>query len=347
MKNICSITIVLFVVSVLILVFNCCYSVDKIDESSGENETTNYVKSIEIFPDELSNDNIGKPRSLSLKQIKKEIGSINENENQIDEQRISIVIMDSGVYPHEDIAKRIILSKDFVNNKILPYDDTGHGTSVAGIASYFNNADIISLKVLDHNNNTKIEDVIMAFRWILDNHQTYRIRVVNVSISLTTDKCDKELKELCNELKDAGIIVVASSGNEEDMKYYPAVYESVLAVGSIGITEQGACYISAFGISGIYQQNKNKPDILSFGERVITCDTCSLYKGNPEEKRKTIYSYHYESGTSFSCAVVTGIIGSLIEQMPGEDIDKVVSMLLSGKTIFDPYTRRNIPITVY
>ena len=44
---------------------------------------------------------------------------------------------------------------------------------------------IAALKVLDRFGNGNKEDVLQAFRWILQNRERYRIRIVNISVGTT------------------------------------------------------------------------------------------------------------------------------------------------------------------
>ncbi len=48
---------------------------------------------------------------------------------------IGIAILDTGVAPVDDLSKprnRVVAFKDFVNGKVVAYDDNGHGTHVRG-----------------------------------------------------------------------------------------------------------------------------------------------------------------------------------------------------------------------
>lgn len=47
--------------------------------------------------------------------------------------RIGVAIADTGIYQHRDFGNRIIGFADFVNGKNGIYDDSGHGTQVAGL----------------------------------------------------------------------------------------------------------------------------------------------------------------------------------------------------------------------
>lgn len=49
------------------------------------------------------------------------------------DRRLSIAFLDTGVSPVEDFIlpeNRIVAFRDFINGKMEPYDDNGHGTHV-------------------------------------------------------------------------------------------------------------------------------------------------------------------------------------------------------------------------
>ena len=47
---------------------------------------------------------------------------------------IGIAVLDTGIYPHIDFDRRIIAFRDFTaRHSLIPYDDNGHGTHIAGI----------------------------------------------------------------------------------------------------------------------------------------------------------------------------------------------------------------------
>ena len=39
---------------------------------------------------------------------------------------IGVAVLDTGIYKHIDFGNRIIAFKDFINNRVFPYDDSGH-----------------------------------------------------------------------------------------------------------------------------------------------------------------------------------------------------------------------------
>ena len=48
-------------------------------------------------------------------------------------QGICVAVLDTGICAHPDFGKRILEFRDFVHRKEQMYDDSGHGTHVAGI----------------------------------------------------------------------------------------------------------------------------------------------------------------------------------------------------------------------
>ncbi len=106
-----------------------------------------------------------------------------------------MAIIDSGIRPHADLPlSRIRAFKDFVAGSAVPVDNCGHGTHVAGIvagngrssnglyAGIAPGVDIVALRVLGDDCSGNTSDVIDALEWVGRNHDTYRIKVVNLSL---------------------------------------------------------------------------------------------------------------------------------------------------------------------
>ena len=70
--------------------------------------------------------------------------------------------------------------------------------------------------MLDRTGNGRKEDVLQAFRWILENKRYYGIRVVNISVGTTCRRAEdhRVLIAGVEQLWDAGLVVVAAAGNQ-------------------------------------------------------------------------------------------------------------------------------------
>ena len=230
---------------------------------------------------------------------------------------VGVAILDTGIYPHIDFGNRIWAFFDFLSYRKRPYDDNGHGTHVAGILAGDGTASmgkyrgmapgsgIVSLKVLDRFGNGNKEDVLRAFRWILEFKEQYRIRVVNISVGTTykTRNDHDALIEGVEKLWDEGLVIVAAAGNQGPRPgsiTAPGCSKKVITVGSSDMLE-GKGAVSGRGPTF---DCVCKPDIVVPGSRIIACAP------GPE------FPYGTKSGTSMSTPAVSGAIALMLEKDP-------------------------------
>ena len=139
---------------------------------------------------------------------------------------VGVAVVDTGIVPHPDFVyrrNRILAFHDVIRRRRECYDDSGHGTHVAGILAGSGaassgkytgvapEASLICVKVLNRKGNGNIADVLKGFQWVLENKERYRIRILNISVGTAVDKDyseDSALVKGVNELWDAGIVVV-------------------------------------------------------------------------------------------------------------------------------------------
>lgn len=233
---------------------------------------------------------------------------------------VGVAILDTGIYPHIDFSGRILGFKDYIGKRRGPYDDNGHGTHVAGILGGDGTSSqgrykgvapgcgIVSLKVLDRYGNGRKEDVLKAFRWILQEREHYGIRIVNISVGTTChSRMDHNaLIQGVEEVWDQGLVVVAAAGNqgpEPGSVTAPGSSRKVITVGSSDLLG---------GRQGISGRGPTldcvcKPDLVAPGNRVTSCAPAKGYHTNP---------YAVKSGTSMSTPYVSGAIALMLEKDP-------------------------------
>lgn len=234
---------------------------------------------------------------------------------------ISIAFLDTGICMHPDLKDRILAFRDFQNGRTIPYDNSGHGTHVAGIccgngrlsggryAGIAPEAQIVAAKVLDGEGNGSREDVAASVRWILENRDKYRIRILNVSVGAVRQRDDLNavLVNCMEEAWDAGLTVVVAAGNmgpDAGSVTIPGNSKKVITVGAYDdCTFPNQCYSGR----GPTADCICKPEISAPGSGIRSCS--SAYPKNGQR-------YCIKSGTSMAAPVVSGAIALLLEQEP-------------------------------
>ena len=230
---------------------------------------------------------------------------------------VGVCVLDTGIFPHIDFTGRIRAFHDFIGHRIWPYDDNSHGTHVCGIIGGDGRAsegkirgvapgcNLIVLKVLDRMGNGRKEDVLHAFRWILENWRYYGIRVVNISVGTTcrTYEDHKVLIDGVERLWDEGLVVVAAAGNQGPRPgsvTAPGSSRKIITVGSSDLL-RGRTAISGRGPTF---ECVCKPDLVAPGNHVLACAP------------GTDNGYGIKSGTSMSTPLVSGAVALMLEKNP-------------------------------
>ncbi|WP_306008488.1 S8 family peptidase [Bacillus sp. MMSF_3353] len=222
-----------------------------------------------------------------------------------------IAVIDSGCETtHPELKNNIIggynFTQDDDGNPNIYTDYIGHGTHVVGTIAAQNNSKIIGiapesklliLKVIDSSDNGEYKNLIKAIQyasaWRGINGE--KVSVINLSIGGSID--DPDLSQAVEAAIQAGIILIAASGNygddlaETDEILYPAYYNKVIEIGSINQNYK----ISSFSNSN------NRVDFVAPGEKIL-----STYLGG---------TYAELTGTSMAAPHVTGLISLLINHL--------------------------------
>lgn len=251
-------------------------------------------------------------------------------------RNVGIAIVDTGLSLHPDYHSRIRGWYDALYEKRNPYDDSGHGSHVTGIAAgdgslshgrYMGiapEASIIGVKVLDQKGNGYIAHIMRGLDWIMHHKNELNIRIVNISIGANNFEVYHEgsaFVQKVNALWDAGIVVVAAAGNKGPEPYTisaPGNSRKIITVGSsdffhvparnVSARQAGQRKQTAHSGTGPTLACIKKPDVVAPGSRIISC---SAFQHKTDGK-----PYQEKSGTSMSTPVVSGAIALLLSRYP-------------------------------
>ncbi|MDR1181394.1 MAG: S8 family serine peptidase [Bacteroidales bacterium] len=203
--------------------------------------------------------------------------------------------------------------------------DNSHGTHVAGLVGAINNNNIgiasigggvTLMGVRVSTDNGTLYNSGRGVRWAVENGA----KVINMSYSSAYSS--QYEADAFQVYADAGVILVASAGNQGDEgnpARYPANYSSVISVASID-GDENISYFSEYGAEnadiaapgGFINSARSFPNNTPSYPNMLSTTFCESYflRGNYPSLTNT----HYDGmqGTSMSSPVVAGLCGLLL-----------------------------------
>ena len=278
-----------------------------------------------------------KPRSKdNLDHVSRPEGLDQLHAEGIDGRGVTVAVIDSGVARHEDFGDRIKAFKDFGSKRRAPFDPRGHGTHVAGIIlgdgekidGIAPKADLVSCRVASPN------EAVEALDWVIANREKYSIDVVNLSLGAPAnpDPEKDELRKAAERAVAAGLIVVASAGNEctgdscQATITSPGNSPDVITVGALddhGTSKRADDNIWKMSSQGA--KGSGKPDLVAEGVNVV-----SVLAPKSDYAERAGHDAHYvsASGSSQATSMVTGAVTLLMQANPSLSNAEVKEILL-------------------
>lgn len=276
----------------------------------------------------INNINLDSINYLTVKDI------IDANKQKLG--NVKVAIIDTGIdTTHPDLKDNIIPGYNFVDNSNNMYDNSGHGTLLAGViggkqTGIANGVKIMPVKVLDGNGFGKTENLVKGIIWAVDNGAN----IINISIgrSRFVKNEDKVERDTFSEIEYKAIeyalmnnvTVVLPAGNfQENELCYPAAYVYKKTIPKPII------------VSGFYNDKKFfwsniSPliDVSAPADNILSTIPKELDKNISEYYNIDNDGYSFCGGTSISCAYITAmaaVLKSFNNELTNEQIRTIIN----------------------
>jgi serine protease AprX len=228
-------------------------------------------------------------------------------------------------------------------------DGPAQDLSPVGVAPKVN---LLVARVLDKDGAGTYGDVISAIEWVIANKDTYKVRVLNLSLyaPVTGPYWADPLNQAVMRAWQSGIVVVAAAGNDGPTAGTITVPGNVPYVITSGALRSGRYNASgydelaAFSSRGPTESAFVKPDVLVPGVRTIapmpddSVLAGQVAAGRILEHAQVDYgigkpamqhTYYQLSGTSMAAAQVSGLAALMLQAAPSLTPDQVKYRMLA------------------
>ncbi len=245
---------------------------------------------------------------------------------------IVVAVVDSGIrYTHEDLASNMWVNPsdgshgwNAIATNNLPNDDNGHGTLMAGVIGAVGNngkgvvgvawqVQMMACKCLDGSGNGSDSSLIACIEYA----RTNGAKIINAS--LDSPGYSQALSNAIAATRDAGIIFIASAGNDsanvDTSPRYPACYDIDNIVSVAYTTSSDALGpVSNYGATNV--------DLAAPGDKIDSTYASSDSSYDP------LYFIH--TGSSYAAAYVSGACALLLTQYPSDNYQEIIRRLLNS-----------------
>jgi serine protease AprX len=257
---------------------------------------------------------------------------------------VRIAVVDTGVTDTPGLNRRSGRLVDAVDTSASPKrgpltDGYGHGTFMASVIAGGSaegasgepvgvapGATVLVVRVAQPDGTTRLSQVLAGLDWVAGNAD--RVDVANLSFGSTrpgTGYGPDPLTDAVEAVRDAGVTVVVSSGNDPSLVGDPGFTPRALTVGAADL-HGAAPAVAGFSGSDVVA-GVSKPDVVASGVGVLGVlpPSSVIAKDNP--KARVSGRLWRGSGTSQATAVTSGAVALLLQDRPGASPAQVKAAL--------------------
>lgn len=267
---------------------------------------------------------------------------------------IGIGLVDSGVFPHQDLlspSNKIELFVDLVNDLKYPYDDNGHGTSIAGIlcssgissnnmyTGICSRSKLFCYKAFDKLGKGFASNILYAIECLVNMSEEHNIKLLCLPFELLTHNAFiiSCFENIFDYAVSRGVIPIVPSGSNSNNKYSITGISTLSNCISVGGLNTSANSIVPYKFSSAGPYGKSiKPDLCAACVNIVSLNSdlnyisekngVKLYPKKLDAPHKTF------SGTSMAAAYICGICALLLENKPDMTFKDIHSLLKVGCT---------------
>lgn len=264
------------------------------------------------------------------------LATVGADRVDVDCSGVTVALVDTGVAAHPSLP-----NVEHLNVSDAPDGDGfGHGTFLAGLIAAVGEypgiapgATILDVKVADGDGTTSLSSVLKGLQGVADRGD---VDVLNLSLSSGSPLPPNvdPLTIALAELRESGVTVIASSGNDGPHRgsvASPGTDPGLLTVGATderGTPDPDDDVLAPFSSWGT-KYATDKPDIVAPGKSLISTAAAGSTAVS-ENPGSLVGTEHMRgSGTSMSAALVSGAAALVVATNPTLAPDDVKSLLVA------------------
>jgi len=257
---------------------------------------------------------------------------------------VRVAVLDTGVTDSAALnrsSKRLLDAFDAYGGA-APYEDGfGHGTFMAtvlaggpaegsagkavGVAP---GATVLVVRVALPDGTTSMSRVLAGLEWVVRNAD--EVDVANLSFSHTrpgTAYGADPLTDAVERVRDAGVAVVVSAGNQPGVVGDPGFTPRALTVGAASL--RGEPQVASWSGSGLVA-GVAKPDVVANGVSVLGVLPPGSWIARSHPQSRVTGALWRGTGTSQATAVTSGVVALLLQRQPDATPAEVKALLRSS-----------------